>query len=104
MKKILAALLVVVMVVSLFPATVLANSDECAVAENYGTHSKEHCDKLGVKYTQFGESVAPKCGQNDTLGRYIILSVTYRFGDFNAAGSGRGRGHGGGNGGGYRRR
>ena len=42
--------------------------------------------------------------RNNTLGRYIILSVTYRFGDFNAAGSGRGRGHGGGNGGGYRRR
>lgn len=33
--------------------------------------------------------------RNNTLGRYIILSLTYRFGDFNAAG-GRGRG-------GYRR-
>ena len=34
--------------------------------------------------------------RNNTLGRYIILSVTYRFGDFNAAGGhGRGRGYGG---------
>ena len=43
--------------------------------------------------------------RNNTLGRYIILSITYRFGDFNAAGGGRGRGYGrGGNGrGGYRR-
>ena len=43
--------------------------------------------------------------RNNTLGRYIILSLTYRFGDFNAAGGGRGRGHGrGGHGrGGYRR-
>ena len=43
--------------------------------------------------------------RNNTLGRYIILSLTYRFGDFNAAGGGRGRGHGrGGYGrGGYRR-
>ena len=38
--------------------------------------------------------------RNNTLGRYIILSFTYRFGDFNAAG-GRGR-HGGR--GGYHRR
>ena len=38
--------------------------------------------------------------RNNTLGRYIILSLTYRFGDFNAAG-GRGR-HGGR--GGYHRR
>ena len=43
--------------------------------------------------------------RNNTLGRYIILSLTYRFGDFNAAGGGRGRGYGrGGHGrGGYRR-
>ena len=32
--------------------------------------------------------------RNNTLGRYIILSITYRFGDFNAAGGGHGRGHG----------
>ena len=32
--------------------------------------------------------------RNNTLGRYVILSLTYRFGDFNAAGGG-GRGHGG---------
>ncbi len=30
--------------------------------------------------------------RNNTLGRYIIISLTYRFGDFNAAGGGRGRG------------
>ena len=30
--------------------------------------------------------------RNNTLGRYIILSVTYRFGNFNASGNGRGRG------------
>lgn len=65
MKKILAALLVVVMVVSLFPATVFAaNGDECKVVEEYGAHSKAHCDALGVKYTQFGETVKPECGQD----------------------------------------
>ena len=42
--------------------------------------------------------------RNNTLGRYIILSLTYRFGDFNAADSRRGRGNGGRNGGGYHRR
>ena len=41
--------------------------------------------------------------RNNTLGRYIILSLTYRFGDFNAAGGGRGRGGRGGRGG-YGRR
>lgn len=30
--------------------------------------------------------------RNNTLGRYIILSLTYRFGDFSAVGGGRGRG------------
>ena len=44
--------------------------------------------------------------RNNTLGRYVILSLTYRFGDFNAAGGGRGRGGRGGRGGhgGYGRR
>lgn len=45
--------------------------------------------------------------RNNTLGRYVILSLTYRFGDFNAAaGGGRGRGGHGGRGGrgGYGRR
>ena len=32
--------------------------------------------------------------RNNTLGRYIILSLTYRFGNFNQAGGGR-RGPGG---------
>ena len=41
--------------------------------------------------------------RNNTLGRYIILSVTYRFGNFNASGNGRGRGGHGGRGG-YGRR
>ena len=41
--------------------------------------------------------------RNNTLGRYVILSLTYRFGDFNAAGGGRGRGGRGGRGG-YGRR
>lgn len=30
--------------------------------------------------------------RNNTLGRYIILSLTYRFGNFNSAGGGKGRG------------
>ena len=30
--------------------------------------------------------------RNNTLGRYIILSLTYRFGDFMGGGHGRGRG------------
>ena len=43
--------------------------------------------------------------RNNTLGRYIILSLTYRFGDFNSAGNGRGRGNGRGHGrGGHYRR
>ena len=34
--------------------------------------------------------------RNNTLGRYIILSLTYRFGNFGGAGGGRGPGgHGG---------
>lgn len=84
MKKILAALLVVVMVVSLFPATVFAapSSGECKVVEEYGAHSKAHCDALGVKYTQFGETVKPECGQDgyttykcDACGAYFADDI-----------------------------
>lgn len=67
MKKFLAALLVVVMVVSMIPATVFAataSDEECAVEKQFGTHSKAFCDAKGVKYTQYGETVAPKCGQD----------------------------------------
>lgn len=67
MKKFLAALLVVVMVVSMIPATVFAataSDEECAVVKQYGTHSKAFCDAKGVKYAQYGETVAPECGQD----------------------------------------
>ena len=33
--------------------------------------------------------------RNNTLGRYVILSLTWRFGNFGQAGGGRGPGHGG---------
>lgn len=67
MKKFLAALLVVVMVVSMIPATVFAataSDEECAVQKKYGTHSKAYCEAENVTYTQFGNTVAPECGQD----------------------------------------
>ena len=39
--------------------------------------------------------------RNNTLGRYVILSLTYRFGNFNGAGKGHGRGGFGGPRGGF---
>lgn len=61
-KKILAALLVVIMVVSMFPATVFAASDCNLAAE---AHSKAACDKAGFTYTKVASgTVEPKCGQN----------------------------------------
>lgn len=64
MKKFLAALLAVVMVVSLVPAAVFAADGDCAVQKTFGVHTKAYCDLLGVKYTQTSETVAPECGQD----------------------------------------
>lgn len=66
-KKILAALLSVVMVVSMLPTTIFAtNESVCPVLdehEGYNDHSKAHCDAHGVTYTQISK-VEAECGQD----------------------------------------
>lgn len=65
-KRILAAVLAVMMVVGLLPTSVFAaNPAECVVWETYGDHSKIHCDLAKVSYTKVPNStVEPECGQD----------------------------------------
>ncbi len=65
-KRILAAVLAVMMVVGVLPTSVFAATPaECVVEETYGDHSKIHCDLAEVSYTEVPNStVEPECGQD----------------------------------------
>ena len=51
--------------------------------------NEEIAEKIGRAYIEFTANYHLET-RNNTLGRYIILSLTYRFGNFGGAGGGKG--------------